>query len=114
MRTLNIASNLTSVTDGNSTAIDLNTKLIPFAPGNSVVAAFSLDLTADATLTLEGADDAAFTAGVTLYTAVVLDGVGGENKTVYREVTITKQFIRLKSVEGTTGLGTTSCDLLQN
>jgi len=114
MRTLNIATDLTSVTDGNSTAIDLNTKLVPFVPQNSAIAAFALDATADATITLEGADDSAFTTGVVSYVVINLDGAGGETKTIYREVTLTAQFIRLKSVEATTGLGVTSCDLLGN
>ena len=112
MRTLNLAASVATTADVESTAIDLNTQVIPFVPGNSAVLALSLEGSDDQTLSLEGADDAAFTAGVTEYFSLVL--AAAFTKTVYANVTPTKQFIRVKSVEGTTALGAFSADLLQN
>ena len=114
MRTLNIAKDVATTADVQSTAVDLNTKKIPFVPGNSAVLALVLDGSDDQVLTLEGADDAAFTAGVTAYFVETIGAASAVTKTVFAEVVITKQFIRVKSVEGTTALGAFSADLLQN
>lgn len=114
MRTLNIAKDVATVADVQSTAVDLNTKLIPFVPGNSAVLALVLDGSDDQVLTLEGADDAAFTLNVTSYFVETIAAASAVSKTVFANVTPTKQFIRVKSVEGVTALGAFSADLIQN
>ena len=114
MRTLNIAKDIATTADVQSTAVDLNTKKIPFVPGNTVVVALSLDGSDDQVLTVEGADDSAFTLNVEAYFVVTIGAASPVNKTAYSEITMNKQFIRVKSVEGTTALGAFSADLLQN
>lgn len=114
MRILNIAEDVATLADVNSTAVDLNTKLVPFVPGNTVVAALGLDGSDDQVLTVEGADDAAFTLGVVTYFVVTIAAVSPSSKTVFKQVNLTAQFIRVKSVEGVTALGAFTLDLLQN
>lgn len=114
MRVLNIAKNVATVADVQSTAVDLNTKLVPFVPGNSMVVALGLDGSDDQVLTVEGADDAAFTLNVTAYFVETIGAAAAVTKTVYANIVATKQFIRVKSVEGVTALGAFSADLLQN
>ena len=114
MRTLNIAKDVATTADVQSTAVDLNTKKIPFVPGNTVIVALALDGSDDQVLTVEGANESGFTTGVEAYFVVTIGAASPVNKTVYAEITVNKQFIRVKSVEGTTALGAFSADLLGN
>lgn len=114
MRTLNIATGKVLATDGSSAAVDLAAQNAPFLPGYSAVIAISLNVAADGEVTVTGSDDAAFGSGVVEYASVDLTGAGPKSGVVFVEAALTKRYIRVTTVEGTTGAGTVDVNLLGN